>query len=156
MRSITIVILLLYARELNANRMDDAQDSADNSLDALTDKAVDELYNRALGESPLQRANLGSTTLGKASHVAMRAGAAATAKAPTCIKYGCSFPNPGSASVNRIMAGMRDARSFAAVGDKFPAVEVDLGFPPEKVNMGKRLADKKSIVVGLPGAFTPV
>lgn len=48
------------------------------------------------------------------------------------------------------------ARAFAIkVGDKFPAVEVDLGFPPKKVNMGERLAGKKMIVVGLPGAFTP-
>jgi len=47
-------------------------------------------------------------------------------------------------------------RGFAAVGDKFPAVEVDYGFPPTKVNMAERLAGKKTIVVGLPGAFTPV
>lgn len=47
-------------------------------------------------------------------------------------------------------------RGFAAVGDKFPAVDVDFGFPPAKVNMGERLAGKKTIVVGLPGAFTPV
>jgi len=47
-------------------------------------------------------------------------------------------------------------RGFAAVGDKFPAVDVDFGFPPTKVNMGERLAGKKTIVVGLPGAFTPV
>jgi len=47
-------------------------------------------------------------------------------------------------------------RGFAAVGDKFPAVSVDHGFPPSKVNLGERLAGKKTIVVGLPGAFTPV
>mmetsp|Transcript_52912 Transcript_52912/g.136897 ORF Transcript_52912/g.136897 Transcript_52912/m.136897 type:complete len:183 (+) Transcript_52912:96-644(+) len=47
-------------------------------------------------------------------------------------------------------------RGFAAAGDKFPAVDVDFGFPPKKVNMGERLAGKKTIVVGLPGAFTPV
>lgn len=43
----------------------------------------------------------------------------------------------------------------AAVGDKFPAVSIDYGFPPTKVDMAKRLAGKKVIVVGLPGAFTP-
>jgi len=48
------------------------------------------------------------------------------------------------------------ARGFAAVGDKFPNVDVDFGFPPSKVNMAERLAGKKTIVVGLPGAFTPV
>lgn len=48
------------------------------------------------------------------------------------------------------------ARSFAAVGDKFPAIKVDFGFPPTKVDMAERLKDKKTIVVGLPGAFTPV
>mmetsp|Transcript_16331 Transcript_16331/g.30715 ORF Transcript_16331/g.30715 Transcript_16331/m.30715 type:complete len:182 (+) Transcript_16331:87-632(+) len=46
-------------------------------------------------------------------------------------------------------------RGFAAVGDKFPSVELDMGFPPTKVNMGERLAGKKAIVVGVPGAFTP-
>ena len=43
----------------------------------------------------------------------------------------------------------------AAVGDKFPSVELDYLFPPTKVNMEARLAGKKTIIVGLPGAFTP-
>jgi len=43
-----------------------------------------------------------------------------------------------------------------ALGDKVPAVEVDYLFPPEKVNMAERLKGKKTIIVGLPGAFTPV
>lgn len=47
-------------------------------------------------------------------------------------------------------------RSFAAVGDKFPTVDVDFGFPPTKVNLGDKTKGKKVIVVGLPGAFTPV
>lgn len=50
----------------------------------------------------------------------------------------------------------RLARGFAAVGDTFPAVDVDYGFPPTKVAMADRLKGKKTIVVGLPGAFTPV
>jgi peroxiredoxin len=44
---------------------------------------------------------------------------------------------------------------MAKVGDKFPAVALDLGFPPAKVDMAERLAGKKTIVIGLPGAFTP-
>eukprot|EP00439_Symbiodinium_sp_Y106_P004965 s4378_g1.t1 len=46
-------------------------------------------------------------------------------------------------------------RGFAAAGDKFPAIELDFGFPPTKVNMAERLAGKKAVVVGVPGAFTP-
>ena len=42
------------------------------------------------------------------------------------------------------------------VGDTFPAVQLDKDFPPDfKVDMTSRLAGKKTIVVGLPGAFTP-
>jgi hypothetical protein len=37
----------------------------------------------------------------------------------------------------------------------FPDVSIDFGFPPEKVNMPERLKGKKTIIVGLPGAFTP-
>jgi 2-Cys peroxiredoxin 5 len=44
---------------------------------------------------------------------------------------------------------------LVAVGEKFPTVQLDYGFPPEKVDMAKRLASKKTIIVGLPGAFTP-
>lgn len=41
-------------------------------------------------------------------------------------------------------------------GDKFPKkVELDYGFPPEKIDIHNRIAGKKVIVVGLPGAFTP-
>lgn len=32
---------------------------------------------------------------------------------------------------------------------------LDYGFPPEKVNLAERVAGKKVILVGLPGAFTP-
>mgnify|MGYP004289732989 FL=1 len=41
------------------------------------------------------------------------------------------------------------------VGDKLPAVDIDWGFPPETVNMGAWTTGKTSIIVGLPGAFTP-
>jgi len=50
----------------------------------------------------------------------------------------------------------RNIRGFAAVGAQFPAVEVDFGFPPSKVNLRERLAGKKTVVVGLPGAYTPL
>jgi peroxiredoxin len=45
---------------------------------------------------------------------------------------------------------------MVAVGDKFPNATLQKGpFPPQHVNMTERLAGKKTIVVGLPGAFTP-
>ena len=45
---------------------------------------------------------------------------------------------------------------MVAVGDKFPNVALQKGpFPPTEVIMPERLAGKKTIVVGLPGAFTP-
>jgi len=49
------------------------------------------------------------------------------------------------------------ARSMAiAVGSKFPSVEVDdAKWPPAPYNLADKIADKKVIVVGLPGAFTP-
>jgi peroxiredoxin len=41
------------------------------------------------------------------------------------------------------------------VGDRLPAESLDYGFPPEKVDLAARIAGKKVILVGLPGAFTP-
>jgi len=32
---------------------------------------------------------------------------------------------------------------------------LDFGFPPQKINLAERVANKKVILVGLPGAFTP-
>jgi hypothetical protein len=43
----------------------------------------------------------------------------------------------------------------ALVGSKLPSVEIDCGFPPEKVNLAERTKGKRVILVGLPGAFTP-
>lgn len=43
-----------------------------------------------------------------------------------------------------------------AAGDAIPAITVDHGFNPiGKVNMAERTKGKKSIILGLPGAFTP-
>ena len=43
-----------------------------------------------------------------------------------------------------------------AVGSKFPSVAVDkASWPPEAFNLADHIADKKVILVGLPGAFTP-
>lgn len=40
-------------------------------------------------------------------------------------------------------------------GDKVPMVELDSGFPPQKVSLPTYCSDKSVILVGLPGAFTP-
>lgn len=41
------------------------------------------------------------------------------------------------------------------VNTKVPSVELDFGFPPTKINLAERVAGKKVVIVGLPGAFTP-
>lgn len=43
----------------------------------------------------------------------------------------------------------------AKVGDKIPSIELHYGFPPEKIDVLSRIAGKKVLIVGLPGAFTP-
>lgn len=48
------------------------------------------------------------------------------------------------------------AVSAIRVGDKIPSgVDLHYGFPPEKINIADRIAGKKVILLGLPGAFTP-
>ena len=48
------------------------------------------------------------------------------------------------------------AASASLVGKSIPAgVELDYGFPPEKIDLAAHAAGKKIILVGLPGAFTP-
>ena len=41
------------------------------------------------------------------------------------------------------------------LGTRIPSVNLDLGFPPAKIDLAARVANKKVILVGLPGAFTP-
>jgi len=50
--------------------------------------------------------------------------------------------------------GFRASTAAKAVGDAVTG-ELDFGFPPEKVDLAARLKGKKTIIVGLPGAFTP-
>lgn len=40
-------------------------------------------------------------------------------------------------------------------GDKVPPVDLHFGFPPQMINAAARTAGKKSLMIGLPGAFTP-
>jgi len=47
------------------------------------------------------------------------------------------------------------ATTTTMIGEKIPAVEMHQGFPPEKINLRDFCANKKVIMVGLPGAFTP-
>jgi hypothetical protein len=42
-----------------------------------------------------------------------------------------------------------------AVGDKLPAVALFEGTPKTSVSLPELFGDKKAIVFGLPGAFTP-
>ena len=46
-------------------------------------------------------------------------------------------------------------RGFASVGDKLPSVDLHLNFPPKKYNLADFCKNKKVVLVGLPGAFTP-
>ena len=46
-------------------------------------------------------------------------------------------------------------RGMASVGDKIPSVDLQAGWPPQKHNLADFAANKKIILMGLPGAFTP-
>jgi peroxiredoxin len=59
---------------------------------------------------------------------------------------------------NAFILGVLSLASASAieVEDSIPPnVELHFGFPPEKVEIAKRIAGKKVILMGLPGAFTP-
>ena len=49
---------------------------------------------------------------------------------------------------------MTSVANALTIGDPFPKVSIDYGFPPKVVPLKERLTGKK-ILVGLPGAFTP-
>jgi len=52
------------------------------------------------------------------------------------------------------MAGA--CRTLATVGDRIPNVGLRVGFPhPKTVDLPARLAGRRVVVLGLPGAFTP-
>jgi peroxiredoxin len=60
--------------------------------------------------------------------------------------------------IQAILLGVLAATGASAVkvGDSIPSdLELHYGFPPERINIGARVAGKKVILVGLPGAFTP-
>ena len=61
------------------------------------------------------------------------------------------------ASAARPLAQAAHARGMAiAAGDKFPSIDVHAAsWPPTPFNIADKIAGKKVIVVGLPGAFTP-
>ena len=67
---------------------------------------------------------------------------ATAAKAATALRR----PKPAVSSV---------VRALASVGDAVPSVELHKNFPPEKINLADFCRDKKIILLGLPGAFTP-
>jgi len=64
-----------------------------------------------------------------------------------------TFNEPG-VSPAVLMSAVGTAPSVK-VGDLIPDVSLDLGFPPEKVNIREFSKGKKIVLVGLPGAFTP-
>ncbi|KAI5955842.1 hypothetical protein KGF54_001344 [Candida jiufengensis] len=47
------------------------------------------------------------------------------------------------------------ARSYATVGDKIPSTSVHENSPGNEVDLSKETAKGKSILVGVPGAFSP-
>lgn len=41
------------------------------------------------------------------------------------------------------------------VGTPVPSDTFDFGWPPTRINLKQRVAGKKVVLLGLPGAFTP-
>ena len=44
---------------------------------------------------------------------------------------------------------------FSQSGDKLPAVDLFEGAPDKKVNTGAEISKGKTVIFGVPGAFTP-
>lgn len=57
--------------------------------------------------------------------------------------------------IRGLMAASLAYASAIKVGDSIPSAELHYDFPPTKVDIASRVANKKTIIVGLPGAFTP-
>lgn len=59
--------------------------------------------------------------------------------------------------VQALFLGLLSACTAAIkVEDSIPAdVELQFGFPPERINVKERVRGKKVLLIGLPGAFTP-
>jgi len=51
--------------------------------------------------------------------------------------------------------GLAGAAAPVRVGDAVPDLEVQIGWPPKPVALRERLRNRRVVVVGLPGAFTP-
>jgi len=64
-------------------------------------------------------------------------------------------PLPLVSTALLVAAALLGVCSALKVGDQVPNAVLDFGFPPEKVDLTARIAGKKVIIVGLPGAFTP-
>jgi peroxiredoxin len=67
----------------------------------------------------------------------------------------------GTVAVSAASFGGSIPAAFAAIkpisiGDKVPFVDLDWGFPPQKVNIPRYTWGRSVIIVGVPGAFTPV
>lgn len=54
-----------------------------------------------------------------------------------------------------VLAGLLATTGASLVGSRFPSIDLDLGFPPTKVDISERIKGKDVIILGLPGAFTP-
>ena len=67
----------------------------------------------------------------------------------------CSAPRHEAMRFLAVALLAASASAVIKVGDTLPSVTLDLGFPPEKVNLLERAKGKNVIVMGLPGAFTP-
>ena len=52
-------------------------------------------------------------------------------------------------------AALFGSKAQLKAGDSVPSVELDLGFPPSKVDLAAHVAGKRVILMGLPGAYTP-
>jgi hypothetical protein len=57
--------------------------------------------------------------------------------------------------VSTVAAFAVNNKSQIKVGDKVPYVDLDWGFPPQKVNLPSYCMGRNVLIVGLPGAFTP-